>query len=305
MTGRRLERLDLLSLHLFEAVIRLGSITAASREQAIAASAVSRRLADMEAIVGEPLVVRRARGVTPTAAGEALLRHAQAMVGLLGRLDDELDVVATGAVGNLSIAAVTSAVIGRLAGDLARLQAQAPGLRITLVEVNSAEGLRLLGNGEVDVAIVASLGSRDGVETIPYAADPICVIAPEGHALLRDAGPDRAVDFADTLPHAVIRLGGGTTIDHLVEAAAQFSARSLRDVYEVRSFTALVGLVEAGLGVGFLRESGAAFHARGRSIVRLALRDPWARQELVLAHRGAPVTRVLHAFLDAVGKGKK
>jgi molybdate transport repressor ModE-like protein len=300
MASRRLDRLDPVSLRLFEAIVRLGSITAAGREHAIAASAVSRRLSDMEALVGEALVVRGARGVTTTAAGQALLRHSQGILGLLGRLDGELDLIATGRTGEISIAAVTSAIIGRLAGDIARLQREAPGLRITLTEVNSGDGLRLLVNGEVDVAIVASPRLQDGMRAIRYAADPICVIVPAGHPLLQAAGRDGAIDFADTLPHAVIRLGGGATIDHLVEVAAQFSDSSLRDVFEVRSFTALVGLVEAGLGIGFLRESGAGFHTRGRAIERLSLRDPWARQEIMLVNRMTEPTRAIRTFLKLV-----
>ena len=48
MTAGKKFDFDLTTLQLFEAVVRLGSISAAAEEQNIALSAVSRRLSDME-----------------------------------------------------------------------------------------------------------------------------------------------------------------------------------------------------------------------------------------------------------------
>jgi DNA-binding transcriptional LysR family regulator len=64
----------------FVTVCRLGSLSAAATELGYTQSAVSRQIAGLERQVGAPLVERHARGVRPTAAGEAFRRHAQTAV---------------------------------------------------------------------------------------------------------------------------------------------------------------------------------------------------------------------------------
>jgi DNA-binding transcriptional LysR family regulator len=67
---------DLKHLRYFVAAVDEGSIQAASEKLAIAQSALSRRIQDLEADLGCELLVRRARGVTPTRAGQAFYREA-------------------------------------------------------------------------------------------------------------------------------------------------------------------------------------------------------------------------------------
>ena len=66
-------RIDLTSLQLFVAVCELGSIGRAAEREFIAASAVSKRLSDLEATLETPLLYRHTRGVklTPSAYSES------------------------------------------------------------------------------------------------------------------------------------------------------------------------------------------------------------------------------------------
>ena len=65
-------RIDLTSLQLFVAVCELGSIGKAAEREFIAASAVSKRLSDLETTLDTPLLYRHTRGVDLTPAGESL-----------------------------------------------------------------------------------------------------------------------------------------------------------------------------------------------------------------------------------------
>lgn len=66
-------RFDLKDLELFIAVAEAGSIAKATEHYHTVASAISKRLSNLEACYGTTLLVRSSKGVEPNAAGLALL----------------------------------------------------------------------------------------------------------------------------------------------------------------------------------------------------------------------------------------
>src|SRR5690606_41519708 len=70
-------RFDLTTLALFVAVARAGSISAGARQSHLAVGAASKRISDLEAVLGTPLLYRNTAGVALTDAGQAFLAHAQ------------------------------------------------------------------------------------------------------------------------------------------------------------------------------------------------------------------------------------
>ena len=69
-------RFDLLSLRLFIATADMGAIARAADAYHIAPSALSKRMAHLEQLVGAALFFRRQRGIELTPAGQVLARHA-------------------------------------------------------------------------------------------------------------------------------------------------------------------------------------------------------------------------------------
>ena len=74
MDARKLIGPDWLTLRILLAAIGTGSLSRAAQDCAIATSAAARRIQMLEEDCGGILLERRARGVRPTAAGEAFLR---------------------------------------------------------------------------------------------------------------------------------------------------------------------------------------------------------------------------------------
>ncbi len=64
-----MRRFDFVTLRLFVAIADEGQLTAAAQREHMALAAVSKRVSDLEAMVGSELLYRRSRGVELTPAG--------------------------------------------------------------------------------------------------------------------------------------------------------------------------------------------------------------------------------------------
>ncbi|HEY0200098.1 MAG TPA: LysR family transcriptional regulator, partial [Burkholderiaceae bacterium] len=146
-------RIDLTSLQLFVAVCELGSIGRAAEREFIAASAVSKRLAELEVAVDTPLLYRHSRGVTLTPAGESLLHHARTLLFGLEKMQGELSEYADGVRGHVRIHANISAIVEFLPEDLGAFARQHPQVKIDLEEHLSPDVLAAVHEGAADLGI--------------------------------------------------------------------------------------------------------------------------------------------------------
>ncbi|MBS0317882.1 MAG: LysR family transcriptional regulator, partial [Proteobacteria bacterium] len=135
-------RIDLTSLQLFVAVCEQGSIGRAAEREFIAASAVSKRLSDLEIALDTQLVQRHTRGVDLTPAGESLLHHARAVLYSLEKLQAELSEYADGVRGQVRVHASISAIVQFLPEDLGAFARAHDQVKIDLEEHLSTEVVR-------------------------------------------------------------------------------------------------------------------------------------------------------------------
>jgi DNA-binding transcriptional LysR family regulator len=125
--------LDANALELLARVIAAGSFAQAARELHLTRAAISRRVAQIEADLGQPLFARTTRALGLTEAGRRLATRARAVLDAAEQARRALRGSSTGLSGTLRITAVPSfggAVLGPL---LARFQAEHPALRLELM----------------------------------------------------------------------------------------------------------------------------------------------------------------------------
>ncbi|AQH90279.1 LysR family transcriptional regulator [Bordetella pertussis] len=107
-------RFDLVTLALFVAVARQGSISAGARQSHLAVGAASKRISDLESALGTPLLYRTAAGVELTDAGQACLAHAVRVLQEVEHMAGVLSDFAQGVRGQVRIAAGLTTVPYRL-----------------------------------------------------------------------------------------------------------------------------------------------------------------------------------------------
>ena len=294
-------RVDLTSLQLFVAVCELGSIGKAAEREFIAASAVSKRLSDLEATLDTTLLYRHTRGVDLTPAGESLLHHARSVLFSLEKMQGELSEYADGVRGHVRIHASISAIVQFLPEDLGSFATDHPQVKIDLEEHLSTEVIRAVQEGAADLGIcnVSLLGPAHELQTLPYREDELVLIVPRGHALARR----KRIAFEDTLDFDHVGLHSNSSIYLAMRDAAAGAGRSIRLRIHVTGLDAMCRMIHNRLGVGVMpRRAFDLMHGVGE-LDCVPLTNTWARRSIALVARDfstLPVTaRLLVDHLQA------
>lgn len=275
-------RIDLTSLQLFVAVCELGSIGRAAEREYIAASAVSKRLSDLEATLETPLLYRHTRGVKLTPAGESLLHHARSVLFSLEKMQAELSEYAQGVRGHVRIHANISAIVQFLPEDLGSFSHDHPQVKIDLEEHLSSEVIRAVQEGAADLGICnVSAAAGHDLQTLPYRQDELVLIVPRGHALAKR----RAIAFEDTLDCDHVGLHSNSSIYLAMREAAAAAGRTIRLRIHVTGLDAMCRMIHNGLGVGVMpKRAFTLMHGVG-DLDCVRLTDAWATRDIRLAAR--------------------
>lgn len=290
-------RFDLTTLNLVLAIADTRSITRGAERESLALAAASKRLSDLETRLGVSLFERRARGVEPTEAGRALLRHIRTLHASLHALENEVVEFSRGIKGHLRIAANASAIAEHLPGDLAAFAKANPGIRISLEELTSADVQGAVTEGRADAGIFVSPVREAGLDCRPYRDGTLAILVPRGHVLARRAGHG----FDALLDHDIVGLHAGAAAHEQMRERAQALGRTLNARMQVHGFDAIAQLVEAGLGVAVLPAAVAERFAKVFRVQPLRLDEEWARRSYLLAVRRQDVLPPsLRRFVDAL-----
>jgi DNA-binding transcriptional LysR family regulator len=286
-------KIDLLTLQLFVAIVEEQSIARAAERKNIAASAVSRRISDIEELFQVELLHRHSKGIEPTPAGFALLEHARIILGNMAQLETELSGYRQGKRGHIRISANKSAILESLANELSSFLEQHPLVHIDLEEQTSPAIVHAVLENRADIGIFGGNIAAPELEVLPYRIDHLVVLMTHGHPLAQR----KSVRFRDLIDHQFVSLEKGSSIETLCMKAAAELGKQLRLRIRVSSFDALFRLVDAGMGLGIVPLEITRDRYGLEKFVIIPLEEPWARRELVMGVRDTkclpPVTRML------------
>ena len=290
-----LHRLDLVSLSLFSLVARTGSISKGAELARLAVGAASKRISDLEAAVNAELFDRHSRGVTLTAAGEALQRHAQRILHDVDQLSAELSDYAKGVAGVVRLWANTSAITQFMPADLASFSVLHPDIRIQMNEADSHEVVLAVLEGRADLGVFADRTPALGLQTLPYRKDRLVLVVPPGHPL----AARRRIAFSQAASFDFVSLARGTSLAQRLELASTQLGAPLRIRIHVRSFDAMCQMVAAGLGIAVLPDAAVQPLLAALGLRKLELTDDWVDRELLLGARDfAALPRPARSLLD-------
>lgn len=168
-------------LRYFAKVADLGNVTRAAEACHVSQPSLSQQIAKLERELGQPLFERLGRGVRLTQAGKLFKRYCDQILSLTedarNRVSDEPD------SGRITLAAIPTIAPYYLPGLLSRFSRECPKARVEIVEETTSQILRLLAEGDIDLAVVALPIQAEHVHTKTLFTEELLAVLPSHHPL--------------------------------------------------------------------------------------------------------------------------
>ncbi len=222
------ERLRPRQLRLLDVLAKTHNLSHAADRLHTTQPALSRQLKELEDAVGLPLFARHARGLRPTACGEALLGHARRILAQIDRAGADMDALRAGSAGRVVLGASGAAVSDTAPRAMLALLARMPQAQVRLVEGTMDQLVGQLLQGTLDVVVGRSAPELHGpgLQTEPLYSEPLHFVARPGHPLFGGEP-----DWPAVLTYRWIVWPRGTPIREALEAALAAAGQRLPDDY--------------------------------------------------------------------------
>lgn len=254
-------------LQVFLAVAEAGSLSAAAKRLRITQPTVSRRVAELEATLGEPLFVRSADGVAITSFAERLLEPARRMAEWAAEADraaERRDVAPSGVVRITAAPGIVSDLVVPFAAWMktrlpeVRLEVLATVQNLDLSRRDADLALRFGGPNQRDVVSVASVE----YEVAAYAAASYVKTLPKNYGIADVAWIGWAPPFEHLAPNPELTkmipgwMPSFATDDYLVQLrAAELGLGAIFLGRVQHRFSQPTNLVELDLDLGGIKRS--------------------------------------------------
>lgn len=244
------------------AVWEEGSFHGAARQLHRSQPALSMAIRDLEERLGQPLFEKNLKGqLTPF--GEYCLPRFRDLIKQHDRLARDLQQVAQGQQGRVTLATVPSVASRLMPGFLAAFIAEYPEININLHDENAEFVCRMVANGEVDLGISSVWAQDEHLSYTHLFEDNIGVVLHRNHRLAsRDSIQWQELVDERFIANGTSRLLKNTPAARLVDN---------NDFY-ISNMISLLAMLEAGSGVTTLPR--LAFPVDNRKLCFVPLSEP-------------------------------
>jgi LysR family transcriptional regulator, hydrogen peroxide-inducible genes activator len=293
--------MDLRQLEYFAAIARTGSVTAAARRCKVSQPTLSQQLRALEDELGEPLVHRQPRGVTPTAAGRLLLEHAEPVLDGMRRLHEQFDRRRKTDTGQIRFGMIPTLAPYLLPRLLRPYRQTFPNVDVQVSEGRTASLIGQVVDGTLEFAILSDVTPQErrkgSLHVTELFREPLMLAVPADHPLARDEEPPRPQGLA---PETLIHLRDGHCLTERTLKICRLNR--LDPGLECDQLETALAMVAAGMGMAVIPQLATS----GRSPAGVALRSFAApepeRTINLMKRRGATLSKPAKELLHLLNR---
>jgi DNA-binding transcriptional LysR family regulator len=280
--------MEILQLETFLAVATYGGFHRAAEALRISQPAVSARISTLEDSLGTRLFEREHGKFSLSLAGKALRPHAEEVLRQLAIARQAVHELHPFAGGTLPIAASLSICTYLLPEVLKKYQESHPNVIVSVRSGNSAQVLKMVLDGEVELGLARSLNHPE-VETIQLRDDPLILVGHPGHPAL--ARRKLRLEELESMP--IISYDRGSSDWTLMNGLFRRNGLLPNIVLEVETIEACKRMVLRNLGLAFLPQIAVVEELRRGKLCPIEITDsePLRRSLDVILPRRRPLSR--------------
>jgi DNA-binding transcriptional LysR family regulator len=257
-------------LRYFDEVARTGSIRKAAEKLNVTASAINRRILDIEAEIGQPLFERMPRGMRLTAAGEAFLRYVRTDDSNLARVISEIADMSGLRRGLVRIAASQAVSYDLLPREIDKYRKAFPLVDFGVHICNRVAAMRQLVEHEADLALMFNPERSTNLQPIARVAQRLHAIMASDHPL----AAHEVLRLHQIVAYPVALPENGLGSRMLLESFFSRSSLTYRVVLESNSFELLMRFVQQEPAVTFQIALGTPSGMSTDGIVSRPIHEP-------------------------------
>ncbi len=269
-------RFDMRDWEAFEALVRLRHFGEAANALGITQSAVSQRMAKLEADLQLKLLTRSNQGVELTDAGQALLPEVTALIVAKRNALEAAQTIRQKGPRPIRLLLANAIIHTSLLPVLRNRLETIPNIAVQ-VDVASADGIEdRLQSGEYDIAISTLALNGEGCKQISLTQLPMGVAVPDDVSL-------DSVPIEELCNHPLLMVPRHIDpglFDPLVVAATN-AGKSLNIEQSIIAFPSILAMVAMGRGWGIVPEAMASAVPTGARVIPLQMDQPPSIQVLI------------------------
>ena len=280
-------------LYSFEAVVRLGGFTSASKELHITQPAVYMQVQQLQKNIGAKLFNINGKTITPTFIGKKIYETAVLAINVVENSKLEIEQNLNPDSGHLQIAVATTAnsFVSRL---LSRFKKEYPKMTFYIDVTNRHSLLDNLKNNNADLVIMGEPPKNIPLISSAFMKNPLIAIAHPDNALLTK----KKISIKDLNKETLLtrEIGSGTRI-----TIERFTGLDFNSDIQINSNEAIVEAVQAGLGIGFVSKHSVSLQLKNNIIKQLDVAPfPIIRQWHIVHHAEAELSPIARRFKQFV-----
>ena len=280
-------------LYSFEAVVRLGGFTSASKELHITQPAVYMQVQQLQKNIGTKLFNINGKKITPTFIGNKIYETAVRAINVVENSKLEIDQSLNPDSGHLQIAVATTAnsFVSRL---LSRFKKEYPKMTFYIDVTNRHALLDNLKNNNADLVIMGEPPKNIPLISSAFMKNPLIVIVHPDNELLTK----KKISIKDLNKETLLtrEIGSGTRI-----TVERFTGLDFNSDIQINSNEAIVEAVQAGLGIGFVSKHFVNLQLKNNIIKQLDVAPfPIIRQWHIVHHAEAELSPIARRFKQFV-----
>ena len=287
--------MDIRQLHYFTTVIDEGGFSAASRRLHIAQPAISIAIRKLEAALELTLLHRGERGITPTAEGEVLLRHARRLLNQVAIAELEMEELRGLSKGEVRIGIPNMLGSYYFPPILMAFKHRYPGLRLSVYEQGTRRLQQMIRDGELDLGVVVADTPPQDLEIRPLTREEMVACVPADHPL---AGrPSLSMD--EFFDQELVVFKPGYFLREFIDHFSEQGDKRPKIAFETNLIPLTKAIVRQGFGITtFLRRVIRDETAEG--LVAIPFETPVFLDLSLAWKRDGYLSRADRAFVDFI-----